>query len=204
MKRTILCFIAIFTINTAHAKELFLDSRIKAGTTVEFLTFTEPSQWGSWLQMNLPYPPMRNLQEQVEKAEGVKLKTRGEAHITVVTPVEFWNVLKSKVSMEEINKMAVSLRIQSSDLEVVCLGKGEATLDSRVAKTYFVVVMSKNLIEVRRRINELYISRGGASGSFVPMNYYPHITLGFTDRDLHESDGVIKGSNSCVYPISLQ
>lgn len=176
---------------------LTLDKKIQDGASVAFLTFAEPSQWGSWLQMNLPFEPMVNLKKQVEQIEGVTLKTRGEAHITVVTPVEYWNILKSKISIEEINRIAEQMDIQNSTFEIVCLGRGQLNL----AKTYFVVVTSEDLTNIRKAVQNAFISKGGSPTVFDPLNFYPHITLGFTDRDLHESDGVVKGSNSCVYPL---
>ena len=59
--------------------------------------------------------------------------------------------------------------------------------------TYFVVVQSEDLISIRKKIQDSFVGKGGDKNDFNPLNYFPHITLGFTKRDLHESDGVIKG-----------
>lgn len=181
-----------------------LSLQIHKSESVEFLSFNEPTQWGSWLQQNLPYAPAQQLTAQIESSYQVKLKTRGEAHITVITPVEYWNVLKpAGLTMEEINQAALKLKIQSAKFEVVCLGQGTASLDNKQERTYFVVVRSEDLVNIRKEIHRLFISKGGDRTKFNPLQYYPHITLGFTKRDLHESDGVIKDANSCIQGIRL-
>lgn len=189
---------------TVHAQVLSLNNQIKDGSSVKFKTFSKSSQFGSWLQMNLPFDPMNDLLNQVESLEGVRLKSRGEAHITVVTPVEYWDILKEKISMEEINEVARNFQIQNSNFQIECLGRGEAKIKNKLERTYYVVVSSSDLVDLRSQINEMFISRGGNSSAFNPSDFFPHITLGFTKRDLHESDGILKDSASCLYPIVLK
>jgi hypothetical protein len=45
---------------------------------------------------------------------------------------------------------------------------------------------------------------GGRPGDFDADKFYSHITVGFTDRDLHEADGVIKNMDSCVAPVKFE
>jgi len=55
----------------------------------------------------------------------------------------------------------------------------------------------------RKEVQNLFISKGGEPVKFLPAKYFPHITLGFTKRDLHESDDVKKDRNSCVFDIKV-
>lgn len=192
------------SVSQVSAADLLLSSQIHKSDSVEFLSFNEPTQWGSWLQQNLPYAPAQKLAAQLETSYQVKLKTRGEAHITVITPVEYWNVLKpAGLTMQEIIQAALKLKIQNAKFEVVCLGRGTAQLDNKPEQTYFVVVRSEDLVNIRKEIHRLFILKGGDRTKFDPLRYYPHITLGFTKRDLHESDGIIKGANSCIQGVRL-
>jgi hypothetical protein len=132
------------------------------------------------------------------------LKTRGEAHITVVTPVEYWHVLrKVGVTIAEINLIAQESQIQRAQFRVICLGKRSKELAGIKESTYYVVVRSPDLLQIRRKVRDLYLSKRGSRRAFKPENWLPHITLGYTERDLHESDGVKKDENSCILPIQL-
>lgn len=164
----------------------------------EFIPHTEEAPMKAYLAMNLPYPPYKALAEKVEKEEGVKLTTRGEAHITVVTPIEYDKVLKKHISIAEIHKIAEAAKIQDTEFTPVCIGRGQKELNGKLEKTYFVVVESPALIELRGRIEEAYVKNGGKAQNFVPEKFLPHITLGFTSRDLHQEDGVIKNRTSCI------
>lgn len=199
---SVLMFALGFSGVSVQAGEAYrLSPAIHDGTAVERLSHSGPGRWDSYLTMNLPFDPMRALLEQVQRRDGVVLKSRGEAHITVITPVEFWEVLKDRVSMDEIDAIAREAGIQESSFQVVCLGKGEAEVAGRIESTYFVVVSSDDLISIRESVRDLFVSRGGDPNAFNPRHFFPHITLGFTQRDLHESDGIIKDSRSCVAKI---
>jgi len=126
-----------------------------------------------------------------------QLANRGEAHITVITPVEYSDVLSKNVSIHEINEIARKSDTQGSRFEIICVGRGNAILNNRTEEAYFVVVRSKDLLSIREKVQNLFVSKGGNATHFVPNHFYSHITLGFTKRDLHEGDGVIKDINAC-------
>ena len=181
---------------------LQLDSKIKEGTSVEFLKFSGPGKYDNYLIMNLPFEPMIDFLYQVQAVEDLTLKSRGEAHITVLTPLEYWNILRPlSITMTEIDHIAQDMQIQSSHFEILCLGEGKAVLGDKEQKTFFIVVQSQQLLEIRREIQKLVVSKGGAASDFDPSHFYPHITVGYTEEDLHESHGVMKDIHSCIYPI---
>ncbi|MES3036319.1 MAG: hypothetical protein V4736_00305 [Bdellovibrionota bacterium] len=189
----------------AQTAVLNLDSTIKNGKSVEFLKFSGPGAFDSYLTMNLPFAPMKTLLQQVQTTESVKLKDRGEAHITVVTPVEFWNDLKPYgVSIAEIDQIAEAMNIQNSAFQIICLGAGKKVIEDREEKTFYVVVQSDDLLKIRRKVQELLLSKeGGRASNFNPTKFYSHITLGYTLKDLHDSDGIIKDDKSCIHDIQL-
>lgn len=165
----------------------------------EFIPHTEEKPMKAYLAMNLPYSPYQTLFEQVQKAEGITLQNRGEAHITVVTPIEYDKVLKRHLSIAEIHKIAEEAKIQDMEFTPTCIGRGEKELSGKLEKTYFVVVESSALIDLRGKIEEAYVKNGGKPQDFVPEKFLPHVTLGFTARDLHYEDGVVKNKTACVY-----
>jgi 2'-5' RNA ligase len=160
------------------------------------LFLTRGGQWDSYLTMNLPYEPVSALYKQLEKQLGLKLISRGEAHITIITPPEYFDVLRSKISIDEINQIARQMNVQKSKFEVLGVGRGEALIENTREQTYFIVVRSPELVNIRKKIFETFVKNGGDPHRFDPMNYNPHVTIGFTKRDLHESDGFIKGIGS--------
>ena len=108
------------------------------------------------------------------------------------------------LSLSVITEVAHLNRVQESPFEIICLGRGVKSEDSKVFSAYFLVVSSPDLVELRQSIQTLFITRGGDAGLFDPTDYYPHITVGFSDRDLHSQDGIIKNKSTCFSDIQLK
>jgi hypothetical protein len=196
-------FALIFSLGVAHATPLPFSASGVDGSQMPDLTHQGPKEFDTYLSLSLPYLPSAELRTALEGKLKRELKNRGEAHVTIVTPVEFWQVLKPlKITMDEIE--ALSSDRQNTAVEAVCLGRGRTVLNGKPESTYYVVVRSKGLFELRKRVEELYLSRGGIEGGFRAEHYFPHITLGYTERDLHESDNVIKGENTCAFALNVQ
>jgi hypothetical protein len=164
--------------------------------------------FGTTLAMNTPYDPIVSLRQQVSDhlALPAPLKffrgfaENGEAHITTITPVEYHYKLRGFVSPEKMTEIALKHDIQRSDIQVLGLGRGSALLAGIRQDTYFVIVQSENLLRIRRAVYQEYMENGGRAEDWDPEHFYPHITIGFTDRDLHESDGVIKDLEHSLDP----
>ena len=157
----------------------------------------------NYVEMKLPFEPAQELRLRLEDRLGSPLKNRGEAHVTVITPVEF-AVLKPVMSLDEIAELANSQMPSRHRAKPICVGEGRATVDGNLEKTYFVVLSAPSLLRVRQAIAKEFIAKGGRSDAFIPDDFYPHVTLGFTKRDLFESDGVIKDEKTCVYSLRLR
>lgn len=155
----------------------------------------------NYLSFNLNYGPFKEYFDRADKYTYSPLKNRGEAHITIITPPEYNDDLKNFVSINEINEIAEKMNIQQSNYKPLCMGKGSLVEAEKYLETYFIVVESEELLNIRKAIGKLYTDRGGKK--FDASHFYPHITLGFTDRDLHEADGVIKGPKSCMRTLHI-
>lgn len=70
--------------------------------------------------------------------------------------------------------------------------------------TFYIVVKSQDLMEIRKEVEKLYIKRAGQPGQFRAERFYPHITVDFNKRDQHESDGLIKDKTTCFKPIQIR
>ena len=55
-----------------------------------------------------------------------------------------------------------------------------------------MIVDSAKLRLIRYKIYELFVERGGDPKAFDPTWFFPHITIGYTYKDLHENSGVLK------------
>lgn len=155
---------------------------------------------GYWLGENVNFTPVDQLREKAQKQlKTPTLLTRGDAHITVITPPEYQNVLSPYLSAEQIDQIAMTAHIQKREFKVVCLGHGVAKESSGdLLQNYFIVVKSPGLLKIRQKIFKAYVHNGGPASRFDPWHFTPHITVGFTKRDLFESDGVFKQLNACV------
>jgi 2'-5' RNA ligase len=154
-----------------------------------------------YLQLNLNYEPFKEYFEKVDRSSYSPLKNRGEAHVTVITPPEFQDDVMKFVSIKEINEIAEKLNIQKSKYKPICIGKGSLAEKGKYLESYFIIIESEQLLNIRKEIAKLYKSRGGLK--FDPLHFYPHITLGFTDRDLFETDGVTKDIKSCLKTLHI-
>lgn len=159
------------------------------------------------LAMNIQYEPILKLRQDIQKLiklrESLKFLTTwgadGEAHVTVITPPEAVKLLSDNekyISQSRIDQIAKDFKIQASDLKILGLGSGKKLIDGCEEQTFYLVVKSKNLLDIRRRIYKEFMSRGGNANDFDPDHFFPHVTIGYTLRDLHESDGIIKDINS--------
>lgn len=152
-----------------------------------------------YFAQKIPFSPIDQLRTELEELTEQRLKHRGEAHITVITPPEYRQVLSEFLTMQEIHHLAYAFGLQDSPFHIACLGRGVLRNKNEEIekKTYFLLIESPRLIEFREKIQIIYEQRGGVPGGFLAHQYFPHITVGFTHRDLHESDGVIKNPKTC-------
>lgn len=145
------------------------------------------------LAVNISYPEIRLAKSLIEKKLDIQLKSFkgwnafGEAHITVITPPEM-DILNKYVKESEINNIARNNKIQSSDIKLLAIGSGK----NDESETFFIIVKSENLLKIRQKISDLYVKRSKKVAKFNPNWFFPHITIGFTKKDLHEHNGIIK------------
>lgn len=207
-------FTALF-ISSAHASQCndvnAASMKLPLSTSMELIegrdkVFLEhigavDDRFGTSLAMNTPYSPILSLRDQISSQLGLEKPLnfftgwapQGEAHVTVVTPVEYHDKLRPFVTPEKMSEIALQYRIQNSDLEILGIGRGQATLSGQMQDTYFVIVRSENLLAIRQAIYEEYLRNGGPATGWNPYEFYPHITVGYTGtRDLHIDDGVKK------------
>ena len=196
-------FLFIFTLSLtlstyAQTTELKLPTDIYQNNEEIFQSHQGDGAFDNTLAMTVKYGPIKDLRAQLESALNVKLdyfkawNPDGEAHITVITPVEFHTVLKNKLTMNEIEAIAQRYDLQDSRLSLMGLGSARIKLNGKDEETYFVIADSYDLRNIRHQIFYEFTRRGGDRAAFDPTWYFPHITIGYTKRDLHEADGILK------------
>lgn len=191
----LLCLIG--RVEAVLALELPIGSDAYFGQSESFIPHV--SDGSEYLAMNLPPDPGQKILKFLNderRANGLpELKSRGrESHITIVTPPEF-AVLKPYISMEKINDLALEMGLQRDNVNLECLGRGQKNEDF----TYFLVVKrNENAViwKLRQAIQSQLPKE--KQDLFDPNHFYPHVTVGFTQGDLHEKDGVIKDRRACL------
>lgn len=142
------------------------------------------------------YKPVKRVLDALNAKRRHPLKSHGEGHVTVINPSEYSSVLSKHLSKERIQEIAEQEGFRKAEFEVVGLGRAKAPLQGEVAESFFLVVKSPALTRIRKKIHDEFVAKGGKSSAFNPVQYEPHITVGFTHRDLHSSDGVRKDVSS--------
>lgn len=188
---------------SALAQPYKLSRDVLDASNLNFISHQGPGQWNNYLTMEIPYAPVKKLFAELEARLGIKLRTRGEAHITVITPPEYYQELSSYISMDEIEALAKSMEIQKSVFTIKCLGSGSAMINGKMESTYFLVVESKDLLNIRKSILRTIRGQGGDPMLFMPGKFYAHITVGFTKDDLHESNGIYKDERTCIEKVDI-
>jgi len=162
---------------------IFIDSSQTRGMT--FKTSSENGPYGSYITRNLDYPRYEKVFEQLKK-DYPQLKNRGEAHITVLTPVEYYcNFKPAGTTIKQLEEM-IGPFINENGFKVNFSIKSIGSHQVDEKETFFIIVDSLDLIKLRKKWATL------PNNGFKPELFYPHITIGFTDQDLHSSQGVIK------------
>ncbi len=198
MKTAFSVFFFLLSFIALAQTDITLSTNIYHNEEEIFYSHTGHGPFDNALAMNITYAPIQNLRTQLERAIGKELKffqgwnINGEAHITVVTPVEYDQVLKSKLTMKEIDAIAERYDIQSARINVLGIGSGKLNIFGKEEETYFLIVDSADLRLIRQMIFYEFTRRGGDRSAFDPSWFFPHITIGYTRRDLHELDGVLK------------
>ena len=200
MKTLLLAFIVLCysLIGFSQTTELKLTTDIYHNNEELFHSHQGEGPWDSTLAMSIGYANIKSLRAQIEAALNIKLdyfkkwNPDGEAHITVVTPNEFWDVLKLKLDMNRIEAIADQYDIQESRLSILGIGSAKGIVNGKEAETFFVIVDSAQLRNIRQQIFYAFTRAGGDRGSFDPTWFFPHITIGYIETDLHESNGVLK------------
>ncbi|KAI9314858.1 hypothetical protein BX666DRAFT_1964179 [Dichotomocladium elegans] len=155
-----------------------------------------------WLGFTLNYKYIEPVAIAINTTEA-PLQTRGESHITVLTPPEFTLLSTANVTQDEVNDIALAHNIQSTKFETVCLGREEIVLDGKTYIVYQIIVKAPALVSIRQEIFRLYASKGGNTALFDPDFFKPHITVAYTVGDVFEQNGVYKGYNVCYAPIII-
>ena len=162
--------------------------------------------FGSYLVMNLNVTYLQPLIAELNATSSLSLKSRGEAHITVISPPEFNSGLKAVMTMDEINQIAVDSGIQSSKFRVACLAR-QSQVDLKLSKrsaVYNLIVESPALFAIRNRIQEKYMEKGGDPSNFDSERYNPHITLAFEEHgDWFPEDQVFKTMRTCISKVKM-
>lgn len=197
-------FLALTLVSAPIWSQTYTMSRSTLdGSQLDFISHQKPGRYGTYLTMEIPYNPVKDLFKQLSNRLSRPLITRGEAHITVITPLEYFDELKDYISMNEIDKIAKEMDIQKSQFKVKCLGSGSAMINGKIESTYYIVVESQDLLNIRKRILKTIQDEGGSPALFNPLKFFPHITVGFTKDDLHESNGVYKDTRTCIEKIDI-
>jgi hypothetical protein len=155
-----------------------------------------------WVAVPLPFAPIDQLRQNLEKSINTKLQHRGEAHITILTPPE-WSILSQVLKMEDVEKLVLKERLMKAKIKIKCLKKVTATIKGRSEDSWFVAIDSPGMKDFRQEAWRLYVARGGTADDFKWQRWAPHITVGFTARDLHDEDQINKEKVRCAMEINL-
>lgn len=201
MKFSFLILLFIFTISPVESKE-----KVKLSNEIyKDVPFSSQFIDSGALIRNVNYGPVRKLIPQLERIFKLKLKSRGEAHITTITPpeAEGWfsnhKGINYLISSKELHQKYFPI-LQKKKFKVLCVGRQKNKKGNIV---FYLVVETPDLLAVRKNIQaevEMRAKFSGLKSNFKAASFYPHITIGFVGGDVH---GVSKGPETCVTDISF-
>lgn len=183
MKRCILSF-SLFLSLTAFAREELRVENFANASQTPFIRYPDV------LVLNVPYAPIVKLREELNRINNLNLDflrsldPNGEAHVTTITPPEYL-VLKDFVNIDEINQIAEESNIQEADISILGIGSAKQNRNGRDYETFFVLVESRKLRDIRYQIWKKFVADGGRADAFDPDLFFPHITVGYINGDVH-------------------
>ncbi len=198
IKKITIMLLLLISMTGYATEQIPLSNSIYINDTLSFESHQGSGHFDTALAMNIQYAPVKSVRDLLSAYLNYPLRfftgwnKDGEAHITVITPPEYSDILKNFVSIERIEEIALQNYIQSSDLTVLGLGRGVVNINDKPEETYFIIMKSNNLMKIRQQIYEEFVQNGGDNNAWDPNHFHPHITVGYSLRDLHEADGVIK------------
>ncbi|KAI8340359.1 hypothetical protein EDC96DRAFT_449941 [Choanephora cucurbitarum] len=107
--------------------------------------------------MNFDFQYVKPVFDALNSTE-VPLISRGESHVTVITPPEFAVLANGGVTIDQVNKIARDLSIQSSKVKIICLGKEDVVISGVQKIVYQLIVDAPNLVKIREEIFKIYVS----------------------------------------------
>ena len=198
LKKMTLIVLLLASMSGYAIEQIPLSKSIYVNDNLPFESHQGSGPFDTAIAMNIQYPPVKSIRETLSTHLQYPLRfftgwnKDGEAHITVITPPEYTDVIKKFVSIEIIEEISLQNTIQTSDLKVLGLGRGVVNINDKAEETYFLIMKSKNLLKIRQQIYDEFVKNGGNKNAWNPRHFHPHITVGYSLRDLHEADGVIK------------
>jgi hypothetical protein len=190
-------FLALVLSLSSFAAETIV-ADIKELESLETRPYFKPEP--DWVGIPMPYAPVEKIRTELEKRIGKKLQHRGEAHITVITPPEF-RVLSQTLKMNTIDKIVAKEGSMKAPIKALCLKKVTAVLGGKTEESWFISVESAELREFRNQVWRRFVANGGLPEDFAWKRWAPHITLGFTSRDLHDEDRISKEKAECAFEL---
>ncbi|KAJ3274741.1 hypothetical protein HDV01_002263 [Terramyces sp. JEL0728] len=192
-------------VNTKFTAKPKVDAALLDSSKVPFSNHTGTALFSSYVIQNLDFTLVKPVFDFVNATVG-NLKSRGEAHITVIQPPEFDNSLKGFLTMNQINKIVLDNNLQSTPFKIVCLGH-QSQIDNLAVgvrhNVYNLLVESPGLVLIRRKVYDAFVAAGGDPSNFNPDDFLPHITVGFDEKDWFEADNVYKTQHTCVKDVQL-
>ena len=187
-KTMILMVLLLVSMSGYAIEQIPLSKSIYINDNLPFESHQGSGPFDTAMVMNIQYAPVKSTRDMLSAYLHYPLRfftdwnKDGEAHITVITPPEYTNVIKKFVSIERIEEIALQNYIQTSDLKVLGLGRGVVNINDKEEETYFIIMKSKNLLKIRQQIYEEFIKNGGDKYAWDPNHFHPHITVGYSLR----------------------
>ncbi|KAG9071488.1 hypothetical protein KI688_005700 [Linnemannia hyalina] len=191
---------------------IVINKKVLKTSSVPFIPHTGTALFTNWVGLNVDYKYIQPIFQKVNTTASLgngTLISRGESHITIITPPEYDTIL-SKVGMtiHELNALATkNNRLQRAHFDIECLGRVQTVTqpDNVFQQSVQLIVKNyKDIVAYRTDVFKLFVKKGGNPALFAAENFQPHITLGFKNRDLFVEDGIFKGKNACIHKVQLK
>ncbi|KAI8872658.1 hypothetical protein GQ42DRAFT_161102, partial [Ramicandelaber brevisporus] len=193
--------------------QIILDPKAPAYTLSRSVRDTSKLEWHNntnWLGQIVDFKLIKPLFDKLNaSSKAYPLMSRGESHVTVLTPPEFNQLATVNVTIADVNAAAKKFEIQKSPIRPVCLGRERVNTTAGFKEVFQVIVEKpRNHLAIRRELFAKYRKNGGEGSLFDPESYWPHITVGFNVSDVFLADsptgsGLYKGYSACWAKIDL-
>lgn len=140
------------------------------------------------------------IRDELARRYNLALNPPGTNQLKVITQSE-WRVLSQRLKMEDVQELMKKHELMKYPLKPNCLCKVETVIRDKKDQAWVILGEAPEMLQFRREVWRLYMTKGGAGPDFQWKKWYPSITVGSTGA-VFDDELALKEKSPCEIPLA--